>query len=775
MHYIHSAERKVCQKDLMKKKKKKKGGEQKVIPFPTLDPGDLFSTEFGIVEVIGDNRIPEDHGTTKVGAKELQLSKNWKRKKFAIERKKKLLLANGESIAHLEEIGDDPLIPRDSYPDRIVECRELVDARVKKTDIDVESERVDGDVGLTKRARQIVAETRESLKHGKASPEKTCPVAKSKPAQKYTGTKMFLKRRVLTKHYIADAIIYCCSVCGKNDFSSIPSLEYHMERHKPIMEDPVLAEESSGAEEEEAAANGRRRTSKRKAARKATKKNKSPLMLEETTKVDPAEAKTDNTVPDASKQKNRAKRDNDNLASTHSATGSDNCESALSRCAVKEEDVEEYTPESEPRKKRRYVQLTKKRPEEVVNLQELVDECNTGRYFSIVKYTGEHDTTCRLCKEGGDLLKCEFCHQTNHMACMKREMDIAPWAPNEDFMCTNCIRTVLGRRRRANRRLEKARVLREKRLELERQLRERADTGDEEAQRELDKLAKQPVRSPRPYVPRCQRKPPPAKNPIPGDFPEPDISGLTVFPDPLAQLSKPSPTTADFQNKQSWPRLRERPTDISKFPLDLSAGGINSLSAGGMSSPGTDIAWNPNNAVSYFDENVGLSAPQCPKGGPGGLVCCEACTVSYALYLNQTTSEMDAHNVSKVGEEVNELLELLQDSQKRLKAAVDMAQEHEVQRGVMHERIENGSLNLSNTVPAVTGEVSTTPSLPVFPMGDMGTQLSPAAFATTNIELDLPIENETIDLTDKGDEKAPDAGPTFEAVGESVLTNFASI
>eukprot|EP00814_Leptocylindrus_danicus_P022483 CAMPEP_0116044868 /NCGR_PEP_ID=MMETSP0321-20121206/27265_1 /TAXON_ID=163516 /ORGANISM="Leptocylindrus danicus var. danicus, Strain B650" /LENGTH=224 /DNA_ID=CAMNT_0003526065 /DNA_START=127 /DNA_END=798 /DNA_ORIENTATION=+ len=217
---------------------------------------------------------------------------------------------------------------------------------------------------------------------------------------------------------------------------------------------------------------------------------------------------------------------------------------------------------------------------------------------------------------------------------------------------------------------------------------------------------------------------------------------MTVFPDPLAQYQKTPGAAATYQNK-SGTRRKERQTDPSEFPLDLSAGGI--------SNPGTDIAWTPKNAFTYLDENVELSAPKCPEGGPGGLVCCEVCTISYARYLNQTTAEMDAHNVSKVGEEVNELLELLHDAQKRLKAAVNMAQEHEVQRGIIHEKIQDGTLNLSANVPAVAGKVST-PALPAFPLGDMSAEFSSPAVPTIDIDVDLPVENGTSDLVEKNGE-----------------------
>lgn len=70
-----------------------------------------------------------------------------------------------------------------------------------------------------------------------------------------------------------------------------------------------------------------------------------------------------------------------------------------------------------------------------------------------------------------------------------------------------------------------------------------------------------------------------------------------------------------------------------------------------------------------------MPAPACPSGGPGGLICCAHCATSYSQILANTTKEMEAQTVEKVGQEVGELMEMLRDAQTRLRLAVDVSKE----------------------------------------------------------------------------------------------------
>lgn len=75
-----------------------------------------------------------------------------------------------------------------------------------------------------------------------------------------------------------------------------------------------------------------------------------------------------------------------------------------------------------------------------------------------------------------------------------------------------------------------------------------------------------------------------------------------------------------------------------------------------------------------------MPAPTCPSGGPGGLICCSHCATSYSQILANTTKEMEAQTVEKVGQEVGELMEMLRDAQTRLRLAVDVSKENDVRR-----------------------------------------------------------------------------------------------
>jgi hypothetical protein len=96
----------------------------------------------------------------------------------------------------------------------------------------------------------------------------------------------------------------------------------------------------------------------------------------------------------------------------------------------------------------------------------LAEEIHTGRYPSMNRYEGRHDTTCLVCKAGGggngyfpehQLFLCEFCSNSEHMACLKSRVTIQDIDPEcDDFMCHKCIQTVVARRVRAEgRRLDK--------------------------------------------------------------------------------------------------------------------------------------------------------------------------------------------------------------------------------------------------------------------------------------------------------------------------------
>lgn len=77
-----------------------------------------------------------------------------------------------------------------------------------------------------------------------------------------------------------------------------------------------------------------------------------------------------------------------------------------------------------------------------------------------------------------------------------------------------------------------------------------------------------------------------------------------------------------------------------------------------------DIVWTPHvydagpNQINY-DEH-------CPKGGPGGLICCADCSSKYSNYLTQTVFDIEEQKLSKGGYEIRELLRFAKDTQTTL-------------------------------------------------------------------------------------------------------------
>jgi hypothetical protein len=254
--------------------------------------------------------------------------------------------------------------------------------------------------------------------------------------------------------------------------------------------------------------------------------------------------------------------------------------------------VNRSTAASHSRNKRRRkgISISKTKSCVVIDTQVLAAECEAGRYPSINRYHGEHETQCALCKQPGDtpLLNCDFCKNSVHQLCLDKNMlqkdpqvIIRENEPDDTPMCNKCISTCLFRRWRAeNRRLTKW-------------------------QHELAK------------------------------------AGLGSVPEAAS--------------------LRE------EVNLNKIHGSNDDLEMGGSG------------------EDDKLTYESCPDGGPGGLICCSYCTAAYSRFLSNTAKEMEAQTVSKVGQEVSEILELLEDAKQRLQRATYVSQSNEERRGILDQ------------------------------------------------------------------------------------------
>lgn len=63
----------------------------------------------------------------------------------------------------------------------------------------------------------------------------------------------------------------------------------------------------------------------------------------------------------------------------------------------------------------------------------------------------------------------------------------------------------------------------------------------------------------------------------------------------------------------------------------------------------------------------------CPIGGPGGLICCDSCSKKYSLYLSRSVKDIEIQRTHKVGTEVKEVFEFVEQGRKTLDRAMGVA------------------------------------------------------------------------------------------------------
>uniref|UniRef100_A0A7S2EML4 C2H2-type domain-containing protein n=1 Tax=Ditylum brightwellii TaxID=49249 RepID=A0A7S2EML4_9STRA len=224
------------------------GLEKPNAPFPILHPGERFVTQYGVVEVIVDDRIPTDYDSTAIPENIETLVKRYNRwekgqkakkqtaglqkaldnrrrrekmkelylhsRSTTDEKKKDGKVMSQDNVWKLycknitpgeilrgtralcgyfkddkkernQNIMEDPREPRDSYPDRIVECFLITDERHRETNL-LDDDRDSGFSCL------------ENERH---------------PAPKI---RFFIQRRFLTQIYCPFLSVYVCSFCGYN-------------------------------------------------------------------------------------------------------------------------------------------------------------------------------------------------------------------------------------------------------------------------------------------------------------------------------------------------------------------------------------------------------------------------------------------------------------------------------------------------------------------------------------------------------------------------------
>ena len=245
---LKTAENNVCTGG--NKKKDTEESEPEIMP--VLEKGEKFVTKFGVVEVIRDDQaVPtaansKDMKKKRKSFKDQQTRLEQKMDRFYCRRGSQLRIRRNRINALFEkdeynqrtvfdayadskpeQLGEvkrleDPLAPPDSFPDRIVECILIPDARPRRSKCGREDDDSDEEEGDKKNA-----------------PDEDTTSSSQQPH--FPSRKLYLTRRMLTEKYDEDETVYSCKLCGQT-FNCAPSAKYHQE-NKPCVRRGKLAKE----------------------------------------------------------------------------------------------------------------------------------------------------------------------------------------------------------------------------------------------------------------------------------------------------------------------------------------------------------------------------------------------------------------------------------------------------------------------------------------------------------------------------------------------------
>jgi hypothetical protein len=409
-----------------------------------------------------------------------------------------------KAIVGHRKLKPDPLAPEDSYPDRIVECI-------------------------------LVPDTRKRF----ASDFNVVPVGtQTKPMK--NPTRLFLRRDALTDAYMEQNATYLCSDCGQH-FSS-GGLKYHASSKVCVQKKQAVGDArkehikmvDEGARRivggqnipeypnpQQLRARDRSKDNKGRKKRVAKKKEmgiypevllclgfkfvKEDLKFTEKMNL-PPEIRTENEEEVELQDSLLVDPPVALLASLKKRLEVHQREADDQKYGAIYQGVFTALGYKKPRKKRardshgpggsRKRRQKKEKPAPppkplppIIDTLALAAEVNSGRYPSIKRYKGDdHGDTCVLCKDGGNLICCDFCVTAEHLACIRKKFTVKDPEPKDDFMCHKCIQTVLARRARAEKRRREKKEkdsVRNEQLAQE----ERRKTSDIETGKEYEHMA----------------------------------------------------------------------------------------------------------------------------------------------------------------------------------------------------------------------------------------------------------------------------------------------
>jgi hypothetical protein len=473
----------------------------------TLQPGSKFITQFGIVQVVTDDRevptgtMPAD---IKKKYKEYQAlrkrmdAKNTKKQddiaSLLRERRNKIngLYQQGrpnksltfqayfdkenpkdadapeKPLLRSEPSEEDPYAMDSFFPDRIVECFLVPDERQR----------------FLSTAIDIPVEVSDAAGTGE------------KP------TRMFLKRRVLTEAYNPTLPIYICVDCGRK-FLSLAGMRYHC--NGKVCVENNLKEGEKRAKRQEKVEDVRQQVQRgsrtRKSDRPDRRNRKAPRAMypevlislgfqlikhdmnfphgENLPLINPADrivgyaegwdivqedgsnfVDPTNVVESLRREVVKQQRD-------YQLAAADQKHGSIYREVFKSLRFEMGTKRAKSLvwsrlRKRKLSKLPLPPPDikpkpPIIDTRALADEIVSGRYPSMTRYTrDDHHDSCALCKDGGELICCDFCRNAEHFKCIRERFTVKAPEPEDFFVCHKCIQNVNSKRNRAEkRRLEK--------------------------------------------------------------------------------------------------------------------------------------------------------------------------------------------------------------------------------------------------------------------------------------------------------------------------------
>lgn len=513
--------------------------------FHVLQTGDKFVTKFGVVEVVKDDRaIPTSEPPSNAQA----LLRSWQSSKMKLDskmsrafcsqatrlrarrakihelyRKRNLSkaaifrayfegdprLMNTRRRDPIQKLRPEPNL-EGSFPDRMVECVLIPDRRQRFVGNDM------------KTPTEIQG---EEVTH---------------------VTRLFLQRRVLTDPYVEECGTYGCLECGQR-FSSTNGLRYHVQGK--VCTQKIAAAAKARNEQQEKVNKGslqllageavqmysvpapsppkvardlrkqRKRVRKRKELgiypevllalgfklvkedmeftddiklpepidQTKEKAKEDTLMLQGDLTVDPPDALLAHLKGELAAEQRKAddQKYGSMYAEVYKALGYKKPRKKRKSSSKKENDIDTT---KRRRRSKKSPPPPSKPPPPIIDTLALADEVNSGRYPSMSRYTGDdHDDICLICKDGGELICCDFCKSAEHMKCIRKKFTVKDPEPEDPFMCHKCIQYIMARRNRA----EKRRLKRQKRDDARRQQQEALeDSGPDSWQgREYEYLA----------------------------------------------------------------------------------------------------------------------------------------------------------------------------------------------------------------------------------------------------------------------------------------------